>query len=169
MYTISLADIMQTLQIFRQSGRLQTELPDVRGLKGQFQAELIIAAGKIISCSITNRSGQIIIGNDEAVLLLYNLGELNWTLTLQAETAPTNPPNIQNTASLPRLRPLIPRRIALPRQGQVNTWPRKHRAVFALIDGQKNIEQIAAVLSLSRKNVEEILRDLQSIQVITLE
>lgn len=167
MYTISLEDMIQTLQTFQQSGRLQTELIDVPGLKGRFLAELTVVTGKITACVITNSSGQPVLFNNEALLLLHSLGSMNWVLDLQAENAPiTSSHKIQ---SPPKPRPLIPRRIMQPTAGQINAWPRRHRAVFALIDGQRNIEQIAAILSMPRSSIQSILNDLQSIRIIILE
>ncbi len=59
-----------------------------------------------------------------------------------------------------------PQRIVQVGQGVISSWPRKHRQVFALVDGKRSAGQIAAMLKLPPAVVEEIINDLQSLGVI---
>jgi len=51
-------------------------------------------------------------------------------------------------------------------QGVISSWPRKHRQIFALVDGKRSVGQIAAMLKLPPAIVEAIVDDLQSLGVI---
>lgn len=170
MYKLDLAAMVQILHEFRQNGILQTEIRNVRGLKGPLQVQLDLADGEIISCMIQDSHGQILYTNNDALSLLADLGPLDWTLTLKQSipqvsitdtylsVPPLHPP--------PITRPRIPRRAIHLNQAQMNSWPRKHRMVYVLVDGQKTIENIALMLSLTPDAVEEVLHELQSIHVI---
>jgi hypothetical protein len=59
-----------------------------------------------------------------------------------------------------------PQRIVQAEQGVISSWPRKHRQIFALADGKRSIEKIAAMLKQPPSVVEEIVNDLQSLGVI---
>ena len=59
-----------------------------------------------------------------------------------------------------------PQRSVQAEQGMISSWPRKHRQIFALVDGKRSVGQIAAMLKLPREVVEEIVNDLQSLGVI---
>jgi len=65
-----------------------------------------------------------------------------------------------NRLSLPMLAQ-VPYRIA-PTGQDMSTWSRKHRRVFALIDGTKSVAQIADMLGLPPAMVEQIVADLLS-------
>jgi hypothetical protein len=51
-------------------------------------------------------------------------------------------------------------------QGVISSWPRKHRQIFALVDGKRSVGQIAAMLKQPPAVVEVIVDDLQSLGVI---
>ena len=59
-----------------------------------------------------------------------------------------------------------PQRIVQAEQSVISTWPRKHRQVFALVDGKRSLGQIADILKLSPAVVEGVVNDLQSLGVI---
>ena len=168
MYKLDLAAMVQILQEFRQNGMLQTEIRNVRGLKGSLQAQLNLADGEILSCTIQDSNGHILYTNHDALSLLADLGPLDWILTLK-QTLP--PVSITNTypsvpPSPPITYPRIPRRAIHLNQAQMNSWPRKHRMVYVLVDGQKTVDNLALMLSLTPSAVEEVLHELQSINVI---
>lgn len=54
-----------------------------------------------------------------------------------------------------------PRRVPVP-QSQLRSWPASHRAVYALIDGVRSVEQIAALLSRPPATIEQIILELRS-------
>ena len=52
---------------------------------------------------------------------------------------------------------------------EINTWPRKYRQVYVLIDGTHSVDKIAAMLSTTPQTVEDILQEMQAIGAIILE
>ncbi len=168
MYKLDIAALLQMLQEFQQNAILHTEIESIPNTRGRFQVQVSLFEGKVSSCFIKDHSGQILLANNNALDWLQRQGTLNWTLTLQQPATPAqNAPLLQ--PSVPRIFIPIPRRLAQVTQEQISLWPRKHRAVFVLVDGRKNTEQIAGLLSLPVKEVEKVLRDLQSTRFIALE
>ena len=170
MYKLDLAALLQMLQEFQQNAILHTEIESIPNARGRFQVQVSLFEGKVSSCLIRDRSGNTLLANSDALDWLQRLGTLNWTLTLQ-QSGPAAP--AQNSPllspSVPRPSIPIPRRIAHVTQEQMSQWSRKHRAVFVLVDGRKSVEQIAGLLSLPVKEVEKVLRDLQSTRFVALD
>lgn len=67
---------------------------------------------------------------------------------------------------LPARQVTPPQRIVQAEQGVISSWPRKYRQVFALVDGKRSAEHIAAILKQPPAVVERIVNDLQSLGVI---
>ena len=59
-----------------------------------------------------------------------------------------------------------PQRIVQAEQSLISSWPRKHRQVFALVDGKRSVRHIATILKLSPADVEVVVNELQSLGVI---
>jgi hypothetical protein len=178
-YTIDLATILQLLHEFHRNGILQAELPSgVPGFKRYCLVLIDLAEGKIVSCHIKNGSGQTLLAGDDALIVVHDLGKLEWTFTSQQESSllslrdsTMDIPVVRAMTPMPAQSP-IPRRIVQVGQEDLNSWPRKYRRVFVLIDGERSAEKIAAILSLPPGGVEavvEVLRKLQSIGVIVME
>lgn len=177
-YTIDLATILQLLHEFHRNGILQAELPSgVPGYKKYCQVLIDLAEGKIISCHIKNGSGQTILAREDALSVVYDLGKLEWTFTPRQESpllslrdSSMDIPVVRPMTPMPAQSP-IPQRIVQVGQEDLNSWPRKYRRVFVLIDGERSVEKIAAILSLPPGGVEEVvevLHKLQSIGVIAM-
>ncbi len=169
MYKLDVAALLLMLQEFQQNATLETEIASVPAGRGRFHVHLSLAEGRVVSCTIEDGNGQTQLAGKDALQWLERLGTLSWTLTLQKTTTPlpaqTKP--LQAPAPTPRI--YVPRRIAYVTQEQINTWPRKHRIVFGLIDGKKRVEQLAGLLSLSPKEVQQVLVDLQTRRLIVIE
>jgi hypothetical protein len=67
---------------------------------------------------------------------------------------------------LPATQVRPPQRIEQAEQGVISSWPRKHRQIFALVDGKRSVGHIAAILKQSPEVVEGIVNELQSLGVI---
>jgi hypothetical protein len=193
MYTIDLATLLRLLQEFQRSGILTAELPSgVPGTKEPCHAWVELAEGKMVSCHIKNRVGRNLLTGSKALSILKSLGTLDWSLEVVPRITQKLPsvrvPPI--TQTLPAMRvpsisqplpavqvppitvsPPVPRRIAQIEQKELNLWPRTHRRVFALIDGNRNVNEIATMLSLSRgvEGVMTVLRDLKATGIIAIE
>lgn len=170
MYHIDLATILQILQGFRQNSHLFAELPPgTLGRKDRVGAHLDIIEGKIADCRILAGNQLVLVSGNEALRLLYGIGVLDWTVSSRQESS-AHLPAVRNTPA-PETRPVavrIPRQAASVRQEQMNRWPRKHRLVFGLIDGERNCKKIGEMLSLPPDVLEEVLRELQSMNVIMM-
>ena len=86
MYTKDLASLLQLLSVSEQSGVLHLESPGPVGAGEAWQAKLVLAAGKIISCEVlSKRDGHLLLGGPEAIQRLANIGALSWSLEEEPE------------------------------------------------------------------------------------
>jgi len=166
MYHLDFKTVMYMMQEHQKTGVLYTDVPsNATILREPCHIEIKLEDGNLISCSIVGtNSGRRITGK-EAINELSRLGQLSWTLTFQQTTGK------QPTAPIPALSAPVfryPQRTAQVNQQQLHSWPRMHRTVFALADGTKSVVKIAEILSTPPEVINGVLRDLQSIGVITM-
>ncbi len=185
MYSLDTETMLQLLRERRQTGILATDLPlGTAGVRGRLHAVVTITAGKIVDCRIEESNGQLWVVGEEALQELHRLGTLDWSLTLQ-QTTPKLPaiqqtspvlnysPYLQDsstavTGPIKREEPQIPVRSMLVEASQMTQWPRTHRMVYAMVDGKNTTKRIAELLSMQTTTLEQILRDLQNMRVITI-
>jgi hypothetical protein len=162
MYILDFDTISQVMQEHKKSGFLYAEAPaGVVSLREPCRIEINIVAGVIVSCIIVGNSGRRFTGK-ECAQELSRLGQLRWTFTPQQEVVVQSAPPV----ALPVEDSFFPLRTVHLEQLEIRSWPRMHRAVFALADGTKSVTKISAILSTSPDLVNKALRDLQSIGVI---
>jgi hypothetical protein len=166
-YTLDIETMRQVMQKYKKTGHLHADLPSgVPGMRDFCRVEIALEAGKIVSCSIVSNRGLLITG-DKAYQELTRLGRIGWTFV-----PPSSSPIKQ---AMPDLHPLEeegvlrPRRVAEVGQWQMRTWPHLHKLVYGLADGTKSVVEIAMQLSTQPEAINEVLRDLISINVITME
>lgn len=150
--TSDLAVLLHGLQETRQDWEVSIEPPEPGKVSvGEpWQAHLSFAAGSVTTCVVQSRTdGRLLLSESEALRWLASLGPLSWTLVA-----------LPSQTSLQ-----VPRRSTRSEQ-EVMAWPRKRRLVFALVDGNRSAEQIAALLRQPPQAVEEILSELRSMGVI---
>jgi hypothetical protein len=165
-YTLDFETIQQVMQEHQKTGSLFAELSSgVVGLREPCRAEMKIMEGTITSCTIVGTSGRRLTGK-EAKQGLARLGRLRWAFTPEIDPAPQPAVSVPVPGD-PSAYPC--RSVLSLDQQQMHNWSRLHRAVFALADGTKSVMKIAELLSTAPELVEKALRDLQSIDVITLE
>jgi hypothetical protein len=178
MYNLDFETMKQVMQEHQKTGLLHAEVPSgVASLREPCRIEINIMAGTVVSCSVFGKSGRRLTGV-KAVKEISRLGQLRWNFTSQEEAtiqqvspAPSRPmsPSLGYSASPQSVElSLFPVRTANLEQWQMRAWPRTHRAIFALADGTKNIEKIAAMLSISPGIVYKATLDLQTIGVLIL-
>ncbi len=164
-YTLDFETIQQVMQEHQQTGLLYAELASgAMHLRESCRIEIKIMAGAVASCAIIGNSGRSLTGR-EATQELTRVGRIRWTFVPQQESTvqPMSPSLISREAVT------VPRRYTYLSQAQMRTWPRMHRAVFALADGTKSIVKIAGILSVSPDLVSKTVRDLRSMGVLTME
>ncbi len=152
--TSDLATLLHGLQETRQDWEVSIGPPEPgkAGAGEPWQAHLSFVAGSITTCVVQSRTdGRTLLSDGEALHWLASLGPLHWTRVA-----------LPSQAGLQ-----IPRRSARAER-EVMAWPRKHRYVFALVDGSRSAWQIAALLRLPPGAVEEILNELQAMGAIIM-
>lgn len=193
-YTIDLMTLLQLLREFRRTGILQAELSaGVRDLKQPCLAVIELLNGEVVTCHVKDTRGQTLFQDREAYEAVASAGKLNWVFNILAEeelpgrqgsstrsligpfsrtTGPIQmspvlpgPPEQTRIARLER----IPRHRVRLTYREVNAWPRRHRQVYILIDGVRNVEKIAAMLSQPAQIVEQVLREIEATGAILLD
>ncbi|MFL5628606.1 MAG: hypothetical protein ACJ788_23745 [Ktedonobacteraceae bacterium] len=172
-YLLDLVTLLQILARQKQSGVLQARdvrLPDGRRTA---QARLVLVQGKIQSCTLFLQPGtNIIAGGDIALQMLYELGTLEWQWTAglpqmkppeEQYSVPSvdGRPPLQENWPLPRRS--VPQRTAQADMADLYSLSRNHRRVLALIDGQRSVDKIAAMLALTdQQELFKILNELHA-------
>ncbi|HEY7420222.1 MAG TPA: hypothetical protein VH593_33905 [Ktedonobacteraceae bacterium] len=174
MYNLDFETMKQVMQEHQKTGLLYADVATgVTSIREPCFIEISLVAGTIVSCSLISKSGRRLTG-EQAAKEIARLGQLRWNFTPKEGTAaqsmaPVFPQPVSPTPpSYPAEIALFPARTVNLDQWQVRSWPRTHRAVFALADGTKNIEKIAAMLSLPPATVYKACMDLQSIEVLIM-
>jgi hypothetical protein len=184
MLTKDITFLLRLLGSSKQSGVLFVEAPgpDESPWQGQFQ----LNNGTVISCALLNKAdGRLVLTNEDALAWITRQGKLSWHLE---EAAPPLEPAFQllppggetprggrhreeylPPPPLPRNQPgTIPQRTPKGKLVPGNTFAsREHRQVFALVDGQRTIEEIAQLLHRPSDFIISVLQELRAAGFIT--
>jgi len=160
-----LTELLQMLQGTQKNWVAHIALPEAvaSGSGEPWQAQLTVIEGKVACQVWSSVDKRVLLTNDRAIRWLAALPRLSWTLELM------NPPGASTRAlqgSQATLVHQVPKRITHVEQRMMNTWSRKQRQVFALVDGSRTSEHIATILQQPPWVVEKVLDDLQAIGVI---
>jgi len=166
-YTKDLTGLLQLLSVSGQNGVLHIEPPEQQPGEIAWQGFIVLSQGKMQSCQVNaHTDGHLLIAGSDALNWLNNVGRLSWRLEEEGKL----PSTVQGYT--PRPFPALPGNPVLgrvPQRGMralhnvVDTsWARSQRLVFALIDGKRNIAEIAALLHKSPTEVVKIMADLHT-------
>ena len=160
-----LTALLQMLQGTQKNWVAHIALPEAVAIgSGEpWQAQLTVIEGKVTCQVWRNVDKRVLLTNDRAIRWLATLPRLSWSLE------PINPPRVSTRAlqgSQATLVHQVPKRITHVEKRMMNTWSRKQRQVFALVDGSRTSEHIATMLQQPIEMVEKVLDDLQAIGVI---
>lgn len=172
MYTIDLATLLQLLREFRRSGTLQTVLSSgIPELREPCHGLIELARGEIVSCSIKSNRGRTVVTGENAIRILGGMGVLDWTFDVQQSQSVAIPqgPSLKRPAFPSTALSPIPRRNVQVNARDMRQWPRKYWQVFVLVDGERSIDKIAAILSQPSSIVDEVLQDLRAMGVVEIE
>lgn len=157
-YLLSLSSLLAVMQGISGTHWFHTELSARIG-KDTPIAEIMIHDGKLIMCQVRTGQGSVLLRKDQAVSMIEEMGELNWSLVA--------PPQRSIQTHLEPSRERIPVRLIV---GILPTaLPHRHKHVLSLMDGQRTVEHIARLLHLSSQEIQTILQDLQQGKLITFE
>jgi hypothetical protein len=169
MYTLDFRTVLQVMQEHQKTGLLYADVPpDAVGMREPCRIEVKLEAGTMVSCSIVTESGQRL-SEKESVRKISRLGALVWTFVPLAVAAqPAQPAQPAQSLALVPEHASVPWRTLQVDQWQMRSWPRLHRAIFALADGTRSIAKIAAMLSVPPELVTQAVHDLRAIGVIVI-
>lgn len=162
-YNLDLETMLSTLSRRQLSGSLVANIP--RGKVGRESAyiEITVDSGKILFCSLL--SGQTNFTGESAIQIIVGLGVIPWSFT--ATTKQSSSTTLQTTQPMfPAVPRPVPRRLVVLQPADLARLPRSHFHTYAYIDGRRTVEEIAHLLRVTPKQIEDILFDLQKWQVI---
>lgn len=197
MYYLDFATIIQLLKEFPRSGVLWAELPKgIMNTQETCWIQLRLLQGEITACQIIASRGGTIVADKNVLRKVEGLGPLEWTFgplkgspaspmnTLADDSPPTylsvpispyhsDTSNTSNQLSS-FLFALVPRRLTTVEQHLLNALTRQQWQILALVDGRRNIAQIAALL-FSPSNIESgaeevltLLQEMEALKIIVL-
>ena len=162
MYNLDFDTIKQVMKEHRKTGKLSSETPmGIADIPGPCSIEVILKDGVAVSYFITGSDGHRLAVKEPAQHLA-RLGHLQWTFTAQDESRART-----SISAAPSAVSSFPQRTVSLNPGQMRSWTRLHRMVYALADGTKSVERIAAMLSTTPDQVEKALIDLQAIGAVS--
>jgi len=161
----NLAELLQMLQGTQKNWVAHIALPEAvaSGSGEPWQAKLTVIEGKVTCQVWSSVDKRVLLTNDGAIRWLATLPRLSWSLE------PIVPP-MASTRALQGSKATqvqqVPQRTTHVEKRVLNTWSRKQRQVFALVDGSRTSEHIATMLQQPPVVVEKVLDDLQAIGAI---
>ena len=166
MYSNDLESLLQLLT--GRNGMLYLEPSRDAETIEPWHASLLLAEGRVITCDLRNEANdRILLSGVQAITWLANVGSLSWRLEEPFHALR----QLANPSTLPiqhmrQYESLIPKRTVEGGQTMMISWSRRQRQVFALVDGMRSVEKIAALLRYPPELVEEVLNELQALGVI---
>ena len=176
MFSVDYATLSQIIQQFLYTGVFRASVANSRFFAQEGRIELQAKEGVIIACRFVTRQGSIS-PLDRWEVRLAQLGILNWELATSTEamskrTSPSSEDSFsqQPSSALPRGRyAAAPHRAVVLPPAQIRQWPILYRQVYALIDGRRQLADIALTLRRSQQEIAQIIDELIRRRLIALE
>jgi hypothetical protein len=165
MYAADLTTLLKILQEIQANEVISTA---GMGPGESWCAQLILTKGHVTHCSVHTRvNGQCLLTDGEALGWLARLGNLIWKPQVSTRQLPAllPPPAVP----VPHQGQEVPRRLGGAEPVGMQSWSRKQRQVFALVDGRRSTQRIVAILCQPPEVVAALLNDLRSMGVIARE
>jgi hypothetical protein len=175
--SVGLAFSLKAFETYQTSGTLSAEVRAIPGIRGQCLAYLELLEGKVVSCYLLDRAGDRHPFMKETLIKLDETkGPFTWTFR-EATTSIFTTPFLEQTEELSApLVPSFPVPIRLIRHLDVRRlqqWTPEQRQwllmVFSMVNGQSGIDDIKEHLPLHPHIVDEAIRILILLQVITMQ
>lgn len=188
MFYLDFTTILQLLKEFQRSGVLETELPKgIMNTQEPCRLQCKLLQGELTGYQILAGFGETFVVDEGLLRQIESLGPLEWTFGPQQETtaSPMHPAHNPASSAAPTsaVSPspvpqpfahfivLVPRRPANLDQNELNILTRQQRRVLALVDGRRNVGQIATLLfssSTLESAAAEVLTLLQKLEAQSL-
>src|SRR5436305_12115562 len=164
MNTSTFTELVQMLKETQKNWVVNIETEE-SGSEKLWQAQLSFVDGIVTICHVwykADRRG--LLPDREAARWLTNLPSLRWTLEeLTSQQAFNGSQAVLSSSSQ------VPQQFKQVEQRLILSLSRKQRQIFALVDGTRSAERIAAILRQPVGVVVQVLYDLEAMGVITLE
>jgi len=167
MHTSTFTELVQMLKETQTNWVVNIETEET-GSEKSWQAQLSFVDGIVTVCHVWRKAdGRSLFGDVGAINWLKNLPSIRWTLERPTphEALPQAKHGSQAVLSSS---PQVPQRFRQVEQRMVPSLSRKQRQVFALVDGTRSAERIAAILRQPVEVVVKVLHDLETMGVIKL-
>ncbi len=171
-FTLDLKTLLHILSRQKQHGFVQAEIPSDKfrfsGPRQILEASILLDSGIIRACTITYKHEEHILEGEDALHLLFNVGVIEWNWqprtsqersSLEEKSIPIH--RTQSISNPPVSTEPVPHRTSRGEEA-LQTLPREYRKVLALVDGQRSVHKLAAVLAMREEDVVIALRTLQS-------
>lgn len=171
--SLGLAFSLALFEQYQKSGLLQAELQRVPGFRGRCKGCLQLVEGKVVTCYLEDMQGRRHTASKELLTRLDSeKGPFEWTLTPLPPLPPSLPVTPPVKSPRPKSNSPIPGRIAILDLEKLEGWTYKQKTmlslVFDAVDGRHTVEEIKANVPLPPAIVEEALRILVVLKVISL-
>lgn len=170
-YHLPIDVIIETMRGLHGPMRLCAELPSAPDFRNQKALALIVVnKNGLQSCVITEQSGKPLFTQREAFRLLQQRGTLDWTLQshLSETVSPPAHPSPTWRATNPQQGEPIPYRLVQLAPGQLQALTSAQKKVFALVNGDFTIPQIAHLLTKTPQEVYHVLLELKQLALIDI-
>lgn len=177
-YELSLQVLLENLRELRSTGLLQTQIAGLtvngRQITEQCRVELVLEKGSVHQCTVFHQSGALLLQGSEAWLAVqsYAKQRLTWQFSQggSTETSPaSSSANPSTTLSPYDKYGVIPHLLPSTTPTMLQRLSREYRRVLALVDGQRSMQQIAALLSLSPEYIHLVLYQCRSWHLVDYE
>ena len=168
MYTSTFTELVQMLKETQKNWVVNIETEET-GSEKLWQAQLSFVDEIVTVCHVWRKAdGGSLFADGGAINWLTNLPSLRWTL--ERPTPQQALPQAGNgSQAVLSSSPRVPQRFRQVEQRMILSLSRKQRQVFALVDGTRSAERIAAILRQPAEVVVGVLHDLEAMGVITPE
>ncbi len=169
-HPLPLTLLLEVMQAMSGTHVMCAQLPPLRGISRETCVAIVtVRDGKLIECQIKNRKGAPLLQQGLAFQTLAALGEVNWSL-LSSSTVPApeyrsrrlpgNRSSLQDQKRIPirHLSGVIP-----------SSFSHREKQVLSLIDGKRDVQQIADLLHLSLDHIQTILLRLEQTYFISFQ
>jgi hypothetical protein len=140
---------------------IQSRLSSLPGIsKDACLAHITLGQGQVYSCTITARTGAVLLQQQEALRALERCGDLDWNVSPLKATASQKDTQVQmgspgqSMTNIPSLRGGLTTET-------LNSLPHPYRRIIMLVDGKRTIEDIALLASKTPQEVVRMLRALE--------
>lgn len=156
MFSVDYPTLSQLIRQYLYTGIFRAEVFLSRDTSGRGHIELSVKDGTILACRFISIQGQRQTWDDWETRLAQ-LGVLDWQLA----ELPASPTHHSQQSPLD-FRSLTPYRKAVAGSFSLDQWPSLHRQVYLLLDGTRNINDIAQLL---RKRPEIVLQVIEELRI----